>query len=255
MSENANVSQEITTSFPNTTEVRYDNDLNRIPVGFMNESEQNMFFAILSQVKDTDERKTKLSFNQIRELANFQKTSNKELVKSLDNMTSKLATLNVRVQNKSEIIKFTLFPTFKIDSAQQNLTVAVNEDFRYIVNDLAKGFVTNFDIEEFTSIKSKYAKTAFRLAREHENETFDMNIDNFRELFAIPKSYRPTDINRTILTKVTEIMQNYFSPFEITAIQDSGKSHKIIGYRFKIGQRILRNLSEPRQISLLDEQN
>lgn len=254
MSKEPVVQQEIVTAFPNTKEVRYDNELNRIPIGFMNESEQNIFFAILSQVKETSERKTKLSFTQIRELASFQKTSNKELIKSLDNMTTKLASLNVRIHNQQQIIKFTLFPTFQIDGDQQTLTVAVNEDFRYIVNDLAKGFVTNFDIEEFTSIKSKYAKTAFRLAREHENEVFDVVLKDFKELFSIPKSYRPTDINRLILTKVSKILQDYFTVFEITPVQDEkGKAHRIIAYRFNIGKRILRNLDEPRQISLLDD--
>ena len=52
MSKEPVVQQEIVTAFPNTKEVRYDNELNRIPIGFMNESEQNIFFAILSQVKD-----------------------------------------------------------------------------------------------------------------------------------------------------------------------------------------------------------
>ena len=169
-------------------------------------------------------------------------------------MTTKLASLNVRIHNQQQIIKFTLFPTFQIDGDQQTLTVAVNEDFRYIVNDLAKGFVTNFDIEEFTSIKSKYAKTAFRLAREHENKVFDVVLKDFKELFSIPKSYRPTDINRLILTKVSKILQEYFTVFEITPVQDEkGKAHRIIAYRFNIGKRILRNLDEPRQISLLDD--
>ena len=55
MSKEPVVQQEIVTAFPNTKEVRYDNELNRIPIGFMNESEQNIFFAILSQVKETSE--------------------------------------------------------------------------------------------------------------------------------------------------------------------------------------------------------
>src|SRR5699024_3549087 len=99
------------------------------------------------------------------------------------------------------------------------------------------------------SIKSKYAKTAFRLAREHENEVFDVVLKDFKELFSIPKSYRPTYINRLILTKVSKILQSYFTVFDITPVQDEkGKTNRFIDYRFNIAKRMLRKLDEPCQI-------
>ena len=56
---------------------------------------------------------------------------------------------------------FNLFSRFTIDKDQQTLTVRVNPEFTWLLNeftDKLKGY-TVFELKEFIELQSKYAKT------------------------------------------------------------------------------------------------
>ena len=65
---------------------------------------------------------------------------------------------------KKKIYKFDLFPTWEIDEEAQTLTVGVNSDFQWLLNEF--NHYTSLDLEEIVAFKSKYTKNLFRLIRQ-----------------------------------------------------------------------------------------
>ena len=83
---------------------------------------------------------------------------------------------------------FDLFPTFTVNKKEQTLTVAVNESFKFILNELTKEF-TEFDLKSFTLLESKYSKTLYRKLKQFKFSGFyKAKVDELRRNMDAPKS-------------------------------------------------------------------
>ena len=78
---------------------------------------------------------------------------------------NKLIKLNIRIETQEKIVKFVLFTKYKIDKINSIIKIGVNEEFKYILNDIAGNF-TKFELAEFVSLRSGYSKTAYRLLKQ-----------------------------------------------------------------------------------------
>ena len=57
-----------------------------------------------------------------------------------------------------------LFAYFEADIISKTIEVEVSSKFEYVVNKLLTNF-TQYELEEFTNIRSTYAKTLYRLLK------------------------------------------------------------------------------------------
>ena len=103
------------------------------------------------------------------------------------------------------------------------INVGVNEKFKYILNEITQNF-TKFELEEFTSIRSSYAKTAYRQLKRFRKTGYAIfTIDQFRELLCIPKSYQISHITDNILKPIQSELSQYFRSLKIKKVKAKGR--------------------------------
>lgn len=222
--------------------VKYQNDLNTATMRTWTETEMNILFSIVAKIRDTSLYQTTFTFNQLKELAQFKKNlTKKEFVDELISVSKKLGSLNYleRSENGMQAELFILFQTFKIDGDAETLDVIVHPKFEYVFNKIGMEF-TQFELEEFIRIQSTYAKTAYRLLKQYRTTGWwKVTMEDFRALLDIPKSYRPSEIDRRILKPITEQLggnddQAIFKNLRVTKDKKKGRGRGgiLAGYTF-----------------------
>ena len=170
--------------------VKYQNDMNRLSFKGFNQMDMNVFVALCSQLKEKDTTEITLSFSKIKELIGYERKSTiLEFISELKRMNRKLMSVNCEIITGSKIIMFVLFPTFTIDDKAETLTVAVNKDFTWLLNEMKN--YTTFELAEFIDLKSKYAKNLYRILKQWRTQGRYVfhDLEEFRELMDVPKTY------------------------------------------------------------------
>lgn len=127
---------------------------------------------------------------------------------------------------------FVLFPMFDINLENQTLTVRVNEEFKFILNNLVKNF-TRFELKDFIGLQSKYSKTLFRLLKQFKTTgNYEVTLNDFIAKMDIPKSYRIKDITDKIINPTLKELQNYFQDLQCTIQYAHKRGKPVSGYIF-----------------------
>ena len=178
--------------------VKYDNYMNNLRFTSFTATDFNFLMLLCSKLKDKDASKIKISFSEIREKTGYTQHPIKQFVSDLERMNDKLMKITCKLRTKTEIIMFVLFPTFRIDLDNQVLTVAVNEDFKFILNELIRNF-TRFDLSEFVQLDSKYSKNLYRLLKQYRSTgRYEVSLEDFRSKMDVPKAY----INKRVMDDI-----------------------------------------------------
>lgn len=195
--------------------VKYKNELNLIPMRNFDSVEMNLFFSLCAKMKDNGSKKVRFSFEDLRELSDYKPTALKRFTDDLENVYDKMMSLTYRTETNDEIEKFALFTGFKISKKEQFVEISVNPDLNYILNELSTEF-TKFELQEFTGIRSSYAKTMYRLLKQYRSTGFyKVKIEDFRDLLDIPSSYSMSKIDQRVFTPIKNELPAYFDDLKI----------------------------------------
>ena len=212
--------------------VKYDNYMNSLKFTGFTTTDFNFLMLLCSKMRDKDTTEISISFEELREKTGYTQHPIKQFVADLKRMNEKLMKITCNLQTKTEIIMFVLFPTFKINLDNQTLTVRVNEEFKFILNDLIKNF-TRFDLGEFIKLDSKYSKTLYRLLKQYRTTgKYEVQLDNFREKMNIPTSYNTKYVMDKIIKPSLKELQNYFQNLQCTVKYEKKRGKPVSGYVF-----------------------
>lgn len=225
-------------SMSNRIKVKHANELNLVPMRNFNATEMNLFFSLCAKMKDKGTQKIRFEFEDLRDLSDYKPTATKRFSDDLESLYDKMLNLTLRTHKEGVREKFVLFTGFKIDENDKYVEISVNSDLEYILNELSSEFV-KYELVEFTSIRSSYAKTMYRLLKQYRSTGFfKVRMEEFRELLDIPKSYRMTDIDRRVLKPIQNELTEFFDPLEIKKIKArKGNKIALIEFRFKEKQK------------------
>lgn len=200
--------------------VKYHNDFsNKIILKNFTANELNFLMAICAKMRNQETNGVVFTFEQLKNLSNWQRNDNNDFVESLENTNKKLIALNFRYEDEKKIIHFVLFPTFEIDKEEKILKVSVNERFSYLLNGLSNNF-TRFELENFTTLQSKYSKILYKELMRYKSTGYVIfKTEEFREKLDIPPKYRMTHINQKVLSPSKEELSKVFQKFEIKKIK------------------------------------
>ena len=222
--------------------VKYQNDLNTATMRTWTEKEMNILFSVVAKIRDTSSYETMFTFDQLKSLAQFKKNiTKKEFVEDLISVSKKLGSLNYleRSEDGMNAKLFILFQTFDISGGNETLKVMVHPQFEYVFNKIGMEF-TQFELDEFIRIQSTYAKSTYRLLKQYRTTGWwKVTIEDFKLLLDIPKSYRPSDIDRQILKPILEQLGGsdedaIFRNLKITKNKKAGRGRGgvLTGYTF-----------------------
>lgn len=189
--------------------VKYQNDMNKLKFKNFTQTDMNLFMALCSEMKENNVKEVVFPFFKIKNLVKFEdkKKGNVDFVNALKQMNYKLMSVNCEIITESKIIMFVLFPTFKIDIENETLTIAVNSEFIWLLNEMKN--YTTFELIEFISLNSKYTKNLYRLLKQFRTtgRLIITDIKEFRELLDAPTAYTLKDFKRFVLDIAVKELQ------------------------------------------------
>lgn len=218
----------------NEIKVKHANELNRVPMRDFSATEMDLFFSLCAKMKDKGSQKIRFDFDTLRSLSDYKPTAIKRFANDLESVYDKMLQLTYRTYEDGVREKFVLFTGFKIDENNQYVEISVNPDLEHILNELSSEFV-KYELVEFTSIRSSYAKTMYRLLKQYRSTGFfKIKIEDFKEILDIPKSYQMSDIDRRVLKPIKKELSAFFNPLGIKKIKaKKGNRIAMIEFRFK----------------------
>lgn len=216
--------------------VRHHNDLNTIVMRKWTAEEMNFFFAIIAKAKNKGTKELTFDKHQLADLANYSITHNKRFHETMDNLAKKISRLQYVEKTKLSVEYMALFTSFKVewteDLSDMKATVSISDKFEYIVNKFSGNF-TEYELAEFTQIRSTYAKTAYRLLKQWRfqgGRKFD--IDEFKLLFDTPKSYKTSEIDRAVIKPILKQLEPYFKDLKVKKRKSKKRGNPVLGYDF-----------------------
>lgn len=217
--------------------IKYHTELNTIPLMKFTSTEMNLFFSIISRMKDTDIQIVRFSFDQLRELSDYKATANTRFIDDLERTYDKLMDLRFGRRSVSGLRRerFVLFNTFDIngDSEEPYADIQVHEKALPLLNTLESW--VRYSLTEFRDLNSTYSKTMFRLLKQYRTTGWaEFSKEDFFELLDIPKSYRANlgEVDRTVLKPIKEELTPLFKGLTIRKKYGKGRGKPVIGYRF-----------------------
>ena len=198
--------------------VRYNNDLNnKTYLKNFNALELNFFMAICSKLKTQGTDEVIFSFKELKKKIQY----DRETTRNTDNFISKLRSTNRKILNsiceietKDYIDQFVLFPTFRISKKTGTLTVRINQDYAYLLNDFSN--FTEFGLANFIKLSSKYVKLLYReLMQFKSTGKLYLTMEDFRKKLDIPSSYNFSKIKDRILVPSIQDFSFIFKKFKI----------------------------------------
>lgn len=209
--------------------VKYENRLNAIPFRKFNSRELNLFFSIASRIREQGTDEITLSFESLKELSQY-KQHGERLITDLNKTYHKLLLLNAMTDDGVTVEAFVLFTDYKINRESQTVTIAVNNKFKSLFNNLEHW--TRFSLRQFSGLRSTYSKTMFRLLKQYRiTGTRSFTMEEFRSLLDVPKSYQTDAIDRRILHPIKEELSPLFKGLGVRKLH-KGRGGKISGYCF-----------------------
>lgn len=204
--------------------VRYNNDLNnKTYLKNFNALELNFFMAICSKLKAQGTDEVIFSFSELKKKIQY----DRETTRNTDNFINKLRSTNRKILNsiceietKDYIDQFVLFPTFRISKKTGTLTVRINQDYAYLLNDFSN--FTEFGLANFIKLSSKYVKLLYReLMQFKSTGKLYLTMEDFRKKLDIPNSYSFSKIKNRILVPSIQDFSFIFKKFKIVVIYNN----------------------------------
>ena len=208
--------------------VVYKDEMNTVPLRSFNSKEMDLFFSICSKMRDQGLETITFDFEELRELSDYKYTAYDRFINDIEGVYNKLIQLNIRIGTPREFTRFVLFTQYSVSAEKETVTIKVNTDFKHILNNIFDNF-TKFELEEFTTLRSSYSKTAYRLLKQfRQSGYYIVQIDEFRRLFDIPKSYQMSDIDKRVLERIEDELPEFFKDLKITKLRGKGRRKRFI---------------------------
>lgn len=232
--------------------VKYSNELHELKFNSMNEAQQNVFFTLLQQFRNTDGYTLELDFNKVFELAQIANSSSyrKEILNKLRQIQT--LTFMYEINDLGDLQQDVIFPSIRTDTQNRRLFVKVSKGFkdRYISSPL-KGW-TRYELAEFVGLNGTYTKTIYRYLKQfRQTGLWHIKYKDFKELLGIPESYQSCDIDKQILNPTIKELSAERNLFDQRRTPFKGLMLK----KIKSGRNIdaLEFYFEPQPVSELDK--
>lgn len=219
----------------------------------------DIILFILANALRNGQRLISFSPNQLKEFIGYKKSiSNKEFVEMISWIFKDLTTV---IYSSKELINGELHeinrPFFEytdVNTSTHWVTVQVSKQATRMFNNFsAKTRFNRFSLLQYFKIQSKYGKNLFRILKQWRTYGhYSCTIDDLRKELGIPKSYRPSDIKRRIITPSKEELAPYFADFHIEIESARGtKQTKYIFYWKKEANRAKDIYADPKMMKLI----
>ena len=215
--------------------VKYDPELNTIPLRKFTPVEMNLFFSIVSRMRDKGDETVRFSFDQLKELSAYKPTANNRFIDDIESTYQKILGLRFGRRNKDGLHRefFGMFTEFEINGHADDpyVDIKIYPKAIKLLNELESW--VRYALSEFRDLKSSYAKTMFRLLKQFRTTGYAyFSVADFNELLDVPKSYKSSNINQSVLKPIKEELTPLFRGLTVRKKYGKGRGKPVIGYSF-----------------------
>lgn len=221
--------------------VRYNNGLNGVALRTFSPVDMDLFWTICSKMKRKQTNQEVFPFDEIREISKYSQRGTEIFANDVIQMADKLGGMAFYFEDEHTWERLNLFQRFVVDKDKETLTVKVNEQFEFILNSIGTNF-TRFELENMTKLNSSYSKELYRQLMAHRDIStkkgaWFVRVEDFKELLAVPKSFRMTNIDKRIFEVAKkefltpdENGEQIFSSFKVEKVK-AKSGNKISSFR------------------------
>ena len=215
--------------------VKYNNVLNKLSIGKLEEKELELFFALCLELKEKGVEDVYINITDFKNRYNMGR-SNIRFEKYLEVVLSKFLETKLIIKSSNGLEIGNFFRKFKIDFKNNTLYVQVDRDYSFILNDLVEMY-TQFSFNQYQGLKSKYAKRLMpKLAQWNGTKKIEFEKQDLFEILGASESYKNdlSSFNKRILKPATAELKKVFNNLKVTPIKNNNSktTNKIKSYLF-----------------------
>ncbi|WP_056970896.1 replication initiation protein, partial [Liquorilactobacillus vini] len=195
----------------------------------------NLFFSIVSRMRDKGDETVRFSFDQLKELSAYKPTANNRFIDDIESTYQKILGLRFGRRSKDGLHRefFVMFTEFEINGHADDpyVDIKIYPKAIKLLNELESW--VRYALSEFRDLKSSYAKTMFRLLKQFRTTGYAyFSVADFNELLDVPKSYKSSNINQSVLKPIKEELTPLFRGLTVRKKYGKGRGKPVIGYSF-----------------------
>lgn len=238
--------------------VKYHHELNTIPLRKFTPVEMNLFFSIVSRMREKGDKTVRFTFEQLKDLSNYKATANVRFIDDLEHTYKKILSLRFGRRSESGLTRefFVMFTEFKINGDVENpyVDIRIYEKALPLLNVLDEW--VRYSLQQFNELQSSYAKTMFRLLKQYRTKGFVyFSKEDFHELLDIPKSYKQGNVDQKVLAPIRQELTAIFKGLTIKKKYGKGRGKPVIGYQFTFKPEIKKANDFNKHAPTKEEQN
>ena len=227
--------------------VKYHNDVNSVSLQKFTSKELDILMTIMSRMRDHGEDEITFTFDYLKRLVRWQerKQDTKTFALSLDRTYQKLIQCNIRIGDDRHWVRFVLFTRYAVDLDKQLISIRVNSEFRFVLNELSSNF-TRFELEEFTGLKSSYTKEFYRRMKQFRSTGYwKVSFEEFKRLLDIPGGYLIRHIDAKVFAPImAELSEKYHLEIKKLYEKHGRGRPRVSGFEFTFDKSPLPELLE-----------
>lgn len=235
--------------------VKYNNVLNRLSIGKLEEKELELFFALCLELKEKGVEDVYINITDFKNRYNMGR-SNIRFEKYLEVVLSKFLETKLIIKSSNGLEMGNFFRKFKIDFKNNNLYVQVDRDYSFILNDLVEMY-TQFSFNQYQGLKSKYAKRLMpKLAQWNGKKKIEFEKEDLFEILGASESYKNdlSSFNKRILKPATAELKKVFNNLKVTPIKNNNSktTNKIKSYLFSWSSKPTEEIKDAEEVKSIE---
>lgn len=202
--------------------VRYRNCFANISLRGLTAAQMDILISFFAILKNRNEETVEIDLLQLRKMISYSSSSKKRFVEDVTAVNRKLMCVEIFQITPDEELKnlggLALFTEYHFASDYDSISIRINQPYSFLINDAISDF-TKYRLDDFLSLKSAFAKVLFmQLKRFRNTGFFHFEMDRFREIMKVPKTYRMKDIDRRILLPAIKELKDKFADLRMEKI-------------------------------------
>ena len=211
--------------------VKYNNVLNKLNMGKLEEKELELFFALCLELKNKETDEVFINIADFKNKYNMGR-SNQRFEKYIEAVLEKFLETKMVIKTAKTLELGNFFRKFRLEFETNTLYVQLDSDYKFILNNLVEMY-TQFSFKQYQELKSKYAKRLMpKLCQWQGTKKIEYKKDDLFEILGVTENYKKDlgNFRKRILKPATDELKKVFYNLKVTPLKN--RSAKIDGYSF-----------------------
>lgn len=207
--------------------VRYNSDLNtKVFLKNFNALNLNTFITLVALAREKGLETIVIPFAMLKKTMLYTSNNEENFIKVLRETNRKILNSVCEIETDERIEQFVFFTSFVISKKNRTLTIKVNEDYMYILNDFNR--FTEFGLNNFIKLNSKYVKILYKeLMQFKKTGKMFLKMEDFRKKLDIPNTLNFAKIKERILLPSLQEFSLLFKKYRIIVTYNNGDEVEI----------------------------